>query len=56
MADGCDAEDRLEAATPADLALLAGLYTANVRESGSQQRATIASAIRKATSADGSSH
>ena len=56
MADGCDADDRPEAATPADLALLAGLYTANVRESGSQQRATIASAIRKATSADGSSH
>jgi hypothetical protein len=55
MADGCDAEDRPQAATPGDLALLEGLYTANVRESGSQQRATIASAIRRAT-ADGSQH
>ncbi|HEX2816634.1 MAG TPA: hypothetical protein VHN39_09570, partial [Phenylobacterium sp.] len=53
MADGCDAEDRPQAATPGDLALLEGLYTANVRESGSQQRATIASAIRKATTGDG---
>jgi hypothetical protein len=52
MADGCDAEDRPQAATPGDLALLEGLYTANVRESGSQQRATIASAIRKATTGD----
>jgi hypothetical protein len=52
MADGCDASDRPEAATEADLALLKGLYTADVRESGSQQRATIASAIRKATASD----
>jgi hypothetical protein len=56
MADGCDAEDRPEAATPADLALLEGLYTANVRESGSQQRATIASAIRKAAASDEARH
>jgi hypothetical protein len=53
MADGCDAEDRPQAATPADIALLEGLYTADARESGSQQRATIASAVRKATAADG---
>ena len=36
------------AATPQDLALLSGLYAVAPRESGSQQRATIASAIRKA--------
>jgi hypothetical protein len=47
LADGCDAQDRPEGATPADLALLEGLYSANVRETGAQQRATIASAIRK---------
>lgn len=52
MADGCDAEDRPEAATSADLALLTGLYSADVRESGSQQRTTIASAIRKAAGSD----
>jgi hypothetical protein len=52
MADGCDAEDRPQAATSADIALLEGLYAANVRESGSQQRATIASAIRKAAGAE----
>jgi hypothetical protein len=56
MADGCDAEDRPQAATPADLALLEGLYAANVRESGSQQRATIASAVRKAAASDGARH
>jgi hypothetical protein len=48
MADGCDAEDRPEAATPQDLALLTGLYRANPREAGSLQRATIAGAVRKA--------
>jgi hypothetical protein len=48
MADGCDASDRPEAATKADLALLKGLYAADPRESGNQQRAAIASAIRKA--------
>jgi hypothetical protein len=48
MADGCDAEDRPEAATPEDLALLVGLYQVNAREAGSQQRAEIAEAVRKA--------
>jgi hypothetical protein len=52
MADGCDASDRPEAATEADLALLKGLYAADPRESGNQQRATIASAIRKANAPD----
>ena len=52
MAEGCDAEDRPDAATPADLALLEGLYTANVRESGSQQRATIASRMRRPPAVD----
>ncbi len=50
MADGCDPETRPEAATPADLALLTGLYSTQARASGSQQRSMIASAIRKATS------
>lgn len=48
MADGCDAEDRPEAATPSDLALLTGLYQVNSRETGSQQRAEIAEVMRKA--------
>jgi hypothetical protein len=48
MADGCDEESRPEAATPADLALLTGLYSVNPRENGAMQRATIASAIREA--------
>jgi hypothetical protein len=52
MADGCDADAKPEAATPQDLALLTGLYSVQARESGSQQRATIASAIRKATAAE----
>jgi hypothetical protein len=52
MADGCDGDERPEAATPADRALLSGLYSADVRESGSQQRTTIASAIRKAAGSD----
>jgi hypothetical protein len=47
MADGCDARDRPEAATPADLALLTGLYQVNSRETGSLQRAEIAGAMRK---------
>jgi hypothetical protein len=50
MAEGC--ADRPEAATSADLALLAGLYSVDPRELGSQQRATIASAIRKADASD----
>jgi hypothetical protein len=53
MAEGCEAEDRPDAATPADLALLTGLYTADARESGTQQRASIASAIRKAGEPEG---
>ncbi|THD51662.1 hypothetical protein [Phenylobacterium sp.] len=52
MADGCDPDAKPEAATPQDLALLTGLYSVQARESGSQQRATIASAIRKATAAE----
>ena len=47
MAEGC-AEDPPQAATTADLGLLTGLYSVDPRELGSQQRATIASAIRKA--------
>jgi hypothetical protein len=42
MADGCEANAIAEAATPGDIGLLAGLYTVNPRESGSQQRMTIA--------------
>jgi hypothetical protein len=52
MADGCD--DPPDAATPQDLALLKGLYSVQARESGFQQRATIASAIRKASAAEAS--
>ena len=51
MADGCDADNRPESATPADLALLTGLYSVDPREDGAAQRATIASAIRKAGAA-----
>jgi hypothetical protein len=53
MADGCDADARPEAATPQDLALLTALYAVEARESGDQQRSTIASAVRKANAADG---
>ncbi|HZZ32971.1 MAG TPA: hypothetical protein VFE10_13370 [Phenylobacterium sp.] len=48
MADGCDADDRPEAATQADLALLTSLYQVDAREAGTLQRAEIASAVRKA--------
>ncbi|THD60400.1 hypothetical protein [Phenylobacterium sp.] len=48
MADDCDAQDRPEAATPSDLALLSGLYSIDPREAGMLQRASIASAMRKA--------
>ncbi len=48
MADGCDPDNRPDAATPADLALLTGLYSVDPREDGAAQRASIASAIRKA--------
>ena len=53
LADGCEADERPEAATPADLALLTGLYSVDPREDGAAQRATIASAIRKASEAEG---
>src|SRR6185312_13660586 len=42
MADGCDGDERPEAATPGDIGLLEGLYTVPPREAGWQQRATIA--------------
>jgi hypothetical protein len=42
MADGCEADAVAESATPGDLGLLTGLYALNPRESGSQQRITIA--------------
>ncbi|THD51661.1 hypothetical protein [Phenylobacterium sp.] len=51
MADGCSAEDRPEAATPGDLALLTSLYQVNPREVGTLQRAEIADAMRKAAGA-----
>jgi hypothetical protein len=47
MADGCDQEGAPDAATPQDMALLSGLYSVDPRELGTQQRASIASAIRK---------
>jgi hypothetical protein len=47
MADGCDADTAPEAATPADLALLTGLYAVETRESGSQQRMSIADRMEK---------
>lgn len=46
MADGCDEENRPDAATRADLALLAGLYAVEPRELGSQQRMSIASRMQ----------
>lgn len=48
LAAGCEKEGGPEAATPADLALLRALYTIDPRESGTMQRATLASAIRRA--------
>ncbi|HEX2816633.1 MAG TPA: hypothetical protein VHN39_09565 [Phenylobacterium sp.] len=53
MAEGCDARDRPEAATPGDLALLTGLYQIDPREAGEMQRSSIASVIRKATGSSG---
>jgi hypothetical protein len=44
MAEACN--DSPEAATSADLALLTGLYAVDPRESGSQQRASIAERMR----------
>jgi hypothetical protein len=46
MADGCEAEDRPQAATGVDVALLAGLYAVQARELGTQQRMTIASRMQ----------
>ena len=51
MADGCEADERPESATPADLALLTGLYAVDPREDGAAQRASVASAMRKADAA-----
>jgi hypothetical protein len=48
LAHGCEKDGGPEAVTPADLALLKALYTVDSRESGTMQRASIASAIRKA--------
>lgn len=48
LAYGCEKEGGPEAATPADVALLKALYTVDPRESGTMQRASIASAIRRA--------
>ena len=45
MADGCEAEDKPEAATPEDVALLTGLYAVAPREVGSMQRTEIASRL-----------
>ena len=51
MAPGCDPASAPEAATPADFGLLTGLYSVLPREPGEQQRAVIASALRKANDA-----
>lgn len=48
LADGCDAEDRPDAVTPEDVALLTGLYAIDPREAGSLQRASIAGFMRRA--------
>jgi hypothetical protein len=47
MADGCAPEEVTEA-TPTDRGLLAGLYAVNPRESGRQQRVTIANRLATA--------
>ena len=46
MADGC-AEAPPETATPSDLALLSALYAVDPRETGSQQRMSIATRMRQ---------
>jgi hypothetical protein len=51
MADSC-ADEAPDAATDSDLALLKALYTVNPRETGSQQRASIADRMRTETSKD----
>jgi hypothetical protein len=48
MAADCDKASAPEAATPADFGLLTGLYSVEPREPAEQQRAVIASALRKA--------
>jgi hypothetical protein len=53
MAQGCDKDSAPEAATPQDLALLTGLYTVSPRETGSQQRMSIAGRLSRAKTADG---
>jgi hypothetical protein len=52
MADGCGADEVAEAATPTDLGLLAGLYSVDPRESGTQQRASIAGRMASETKKD----
>ena len=51
MAQDCG-EDPPQAATSSDLALLTSLYAVDPREDGALQRATIASAVRKAAETD----
>ena len=56
MADGCEADQVPETATPADIGLLKGLYAVADRVSGSQQRMVIADRIEseiKKASGDG---
>jgi hypothetical protein len=52
MADGCDGAAAPEAATKVDLALLSGLYAVDPRETGSQQRMSIASRMSRAKAVD----
>jgi hypothetical protein len=51
LAYGCETEGGPETATPADIALLKALYAVDPRESGTMQRASIASAVRKTQTA-----
>jgi hypothetical protein len=46
MADGCDAQNPPDEATPTDLALLRALYAVDPLESGAQQRVSIASRMQ----------
>ncbi len=52
MADGCEAQNLPEEATPTDLALLQALYAVDPRESGAQQRMSIASRMQTELSKD----
>ena len=56
MAEGCDAQDRPEAATGVDVALLTGLYTVEARELGSQQRMAIAGRMQSELDKAGKAH